>query len=239
MKFIAIDVETGGLDPQAHSLLEIGLVNQDEQWRRIVLVDEGYYLLSAFAVQMHSALFKEIFNMLESDEWKNRPPRPGGPEAQPPVAYYKPNPMTYFVDVTDNSEELAAVFDDCLSELSGLAEGEINVAGKNFAAFDGPFLEAAGVYEHDCDSPFSFHRRVLDPAILWAEPGDEALPDLKTCLERAGLEPHVAHSGVADALNVVRLVHAAFERQIVQNAALVALPGSDDPPPLTLTPSTK
>lgn len=223
MKFIAIDVETGGLDPQAHSLLEIGLVNQDEQWRRIVLVDEGYYLISAHAAYMHRALLKEIHDLLESDKWQQRDA----------TTYYKPNPMTYFVDTTNDSVELAAVFDECLLELSGLSKGEINAAGKNFDTFDGPFLEAAGVFDPDCDSPFSFHRRILDPAILWAVPGDEALPDLKTCLERAGLEAHVAHSGVADALNVVRLVQAAFRLKVRSepNQDLEDAPLAFIPPP--------
>lgn len=81
------------------------------------------------------------------------------------------------------------------------------VAGKNFAGFDKPFLMAV-------DGRFRsmFHRRVLDPAILYIKFDDEVAPDLATCLERAGLPNEVTHNAVEDAAQVRDLIEHHFAK---------------------------
>jgi len=84
-------------------------------------------------------------------------------------------------------------------------ENKITPAGKNFASFDRSFLKLCGFDKF-------FHHRTLDPAPLFWRPEDEKLPDSKTCMERAGLDGSVAHTAVADAVAVVRMIRYATKR---------------------------
>ena len=74
-------------------------------------------------------------------------------------------------------------------------------AGKNFASFDRQFLKRLPKFEQ----VVKLSHRTLDPALLFWLAGDEKLPDSKTCYERAGMNPKVAHTALEDALAVVRL----------------------------------
>lgn len=84
----------------------------------------------------------------------------------------------------------------------------VNVAGKNFGSFDLQFLIAQ-------DSAWKkvFRHRVLDPAILFLEKGDTALPNMSECLKRAGLSGDVAHTATQDALDVITLIRAGLARR--------------------------
>jgi len=68
--------------------------------------------------------------------------------------------------------------------------------------FDLPFLKKK---IKDWDK-ITFLHRVLDPAILYYQPGDKVLPDSKLCMERAGYGGEVAHTTLEDALMVVKLL---------------------------------
>jgi hypothetical protein len=83
----------------------------------------------------------------------------------------------------------------------------INVAGKNVGSFDIPFLQAKSMIP----SEVRIRHRVLDPAILYSQEGDTALPDLKTCKERAGFGDVVSHDALDDALDVIRLLRKKTE----------------------------
>jgi len=81
---------------------------------------------------------------------------------------------------------------------------KIIVAGKNAAGFDLPRLR------HQCedwDMYVPCLHRVLDPGMMYWNPlTDKFPPDLKTCLERAGLKKNVAHTALADAIDVANLI---------------------------------
>jgi len=81
---------------------------------------------------------------------------------------------------------------------------KINVAGKNVAGFDLPRLR------HQCedwDTYVPTRQRVLDPGGLYWKPMlDTELPDLQTCLKRAGLQGEVKHTALSDARDVVKLI---------------------------------
>jgi len=83
--------------------------------------------------------------------------------------------------------------------------GKILAAGKNFASFDKPFLEALP----DFTDNVSFNHRSIDPAMLFWKLEDKEIPDFKTCLERAGIHKKVEHTALADALDVVKLLRVA------------------------------
>jgi oligoribonuclease (3'-5' exoribonuclease) len=85
--------------------------------------------------------------------------------------------------------------------------GRVFVAGKNFSSFDLQFLKKLPGFKG------LFHHRTLDPVMLYFDPKmDEELPDLATCKARAGLPATVAHTALEDALDVVKVLTAAFNR---------------------------
>jgi hypothetical protein len=77
----------------------------------------------------------------------------------------------------------------------------INVAGKN-PSFDVEFLKK----RTDIDKHVIMRHIMVDPAILFYEEGDKTLPGLGRCKERAGLDPYVDHTAVADAIDIVNLI---------------------------------
>lgn len=84
-------------------------------------------------------------------------------------------------------------------------DGHVNVAGKNAAGFDIPFLKQfeCDVYVED-ERPITnqFRYRVLDPGTMYLRPGDNQVPGLSECLRRAGLDDKVTHDALDDALKV-------------------------------------
>jgi hypothetical protein len=78
----------------------------------------------------------------------------------------------------------------------------INIAGKNFMSFDNRFLE-----NHTTLNKYvNFRSRVLDPAILYYEKGDNFLPSLQECLNRAEIDSEVRHTAIEDCLDVIKLI---------------------------------
>ena len=85
----------------------------------------------------------------------------------------------------------------------------INVAGKNFASFDLPFLrKIEGFCKH-----VNIRHRIIDPSILYWESGDEKLPDTETCKKRAGIDGIIAHNSIDDCLDVVKLLRYSFNKE--------------------------
>jgi hypothetical protein len=78
----------------------------------------------------------------------------------------------------------------------------INIAGKNFMSFDNNFLEK----HTDMSKHIQFRSRVLDPAILYFQKGDQSLPSLQTCLDRAGIKSEVKHTAIEDCLDFINLI---------------------------------
>ncbi len=76
----------------------------------------------------------------------------------------------------------------------------ITVVGKNFGSFDLQFLKTLPNWD------IKLRHRYIDPAILFMQPSDEVVPDLNTCLKRAGIEASTDHTAVADAILTARLV---------------------------------
>jgi len=80
---------------------------------------------------------------------------------------------------------------------------EITCAGKNFGSYDMHILNNMPGFK----DRFHIRSRVIDPAILyWKPQSDNKLPDLKTCLQRAGINKEVTHTAKADAADIVALL---------------------------------
>lgn len=102
------------------------------------------------------------------------------------------------------NEQLFASFNDWLLTYYRLSL-PVTVTGKNFASFDLPFIRRLPGYR-----PGVFRHRFIDPgSMFWQPDVDETPPSTALCLERAGLDTHVPHTAVEDAMNVIRLIRAA------------------------------
>ena len=87
----------------------------------------------------------------------------------------------------------------------------VNVAGKNAAGFDLPYLRA----KIKRWGRVKLMQRVLDPAILYFDPErDRCLPDMQECLKRAGIMDQVAHTANQDAYDVIRLLRHKYCRDV-------------------------
>ncbi len=194
MKYISIDIETSGLSPKNCDIIQFAAVIDDlanprpiEELPKLVLYfKQPVYSGEPYALSMHSEIFKKLAkNNTRSEgheifcEIKDLPYLLKG--------FLSRNGFGFTVDSN------ATYLKECY---------EVNVAGKNAAGFDIPFLKEK---ISDWDGIY-FRHRVLDPAILYYEKGDEALPDTKKCMERAGISGEVAHTALEDALVVVKLI---------------------------------
>lgn len=189
MKYIAIDIETTGLNPKIHDIIEFAAVMDDlrnplplyELPRFHAYFKKDNYVGDAFALSMHPQIFLRIAKPKESD-----------------VVMYV--------------SELGAPFQNWLSKNNYPFNEKkkkyvVNVAGKNAAGFDIPFLNEKVKEWHDVQ----FSHRVIDPGILYFDPQvDDGVPDSKTCMERAGMEGDVQHTALEDALMVVRLMRSIY-----------------------------
>ncbi len=189
MKYVSIDIETTGLDPETCQVLEFGAVIDDwktpiEQlpvFRRIMF--HRTVTGTPYAMALNADLLRQIANPPT-----NALDRPG---------------FDGFCLPEDLGYQFAAWLRSC-----SLDPKYLQAAGKNFGTFDLQFLKRLPRFNQSID----FCHRVLDPAILFWQSEDEKFPDSKTCYERAGIDTKVAHTAVEDALAVVRLVRIGITR---------------------------
>ncbi len=195
MIYCSIDIETTGLDPKENNIVEFGVVIDDlenpkpiedlPKFHAYILPPKGgkNYVGSPYALSLHSKIFEKIAS-------------PDASKSETSL-FLKP-------------EDLASTFRDFLIQnLAGYdSTKKINVAGKNFAGFDLPFLrEQAGIEKY-----VKFSHRFLDPAIFYMRRNDEFLPDSKECIRRMNemfsmqMDETVAHNAIDDAIMVVELI---------------------------------
>lgn len=193
MKYLSIDIETTGLDPDVNQMIEVGAVLADtadfstpvdELPSFRALIPYENYTINTFCMSMHKELWPEL------DE-------AAGALSLHPNAINKGSGVWY-----TSPRQLQSCFRNWLRE-HDLQDQKLTVAGKNFFGFDHKFL-----------APFlpdvEFHHRSIDPVMLFARPEDKKLPDLKTCCQRAFINLEGHHSAVADAKTVVRLVRCGL-----------------------------
>ena len=189
MKYISIDLETTGLDPKNNQILEFGAVIEDtnnllpldELPTFQIYVDNGNEIVgNPFALQMNHAILKRIATYEEG--------------------------YTY----TD-PEHLGFHFASFLRGNGFLPEDngkiKIQVAGKNFGAFDLQFLNNCEAF----NDIVQISHRIIDPAMFytrWHE--DESIPNLTICKERAGVDGEVTHNAVEDATDVIEVLRPFY-----------------------------
>lgn len=194
MKYLSIDIETTGLEPESCDVLQFAAVLDDlrdpkpvEALPRMeaIFLKRSGYSGHPFALSMHSSLFKRIDAAIKRNLETCS-------ETGVRFMEIESLPQALHVFLLQNGFEPAQ-------------NGKIyvNVAGKNLGQFDLPFLNAKVA---DWGA-VKFLSRVIDPAILYFDvERDSSMPDMKTCSQRAGLGDEVAHTATEDALLVVKLI---------------------------------
>lgn len=219
MRYISIDIETTGLDKDEHDILEVCAIHDDlsRDWRvpmnvfRAVVIQDCYGV-TPFCAELHKRLWPEIvkFGPVLLGDWDGDEQEVDGVVVRLEgeglmVGYNSVHsggllPDTYYC----TPDKLRDAFNQWVRWVLGYPDGsKINIAGKNVAGFDWPFLCSPA---YSVDELVRARHRVLDPAILYWHPSDLALPDLTECLLRAGMSPSGLHSAHGDALDVIRLI---------------------------------
>lgn len=215
MHLLSVDLETTGLDGNTDQILEIACVATDLEdasdkrytFRRLVM--HSAYQGNAFALAMNSAILYEI-------------------DAATKAREASPNDTSVIVTPEELLEELAKFVNSLPFYESAK---KLTLTGKNVGSFDLRFLQAIPGFS-DYRKIFKMGHRCMDPGPLYFRPSDKEMPDLKTCLERAGFMDQVLHRALDDAhavLNVVRahstrVVHAKtgniydLQREVITNS---------------------
>lgn len=191
MKYISIDIETTGLDPKKHDIIQFAAVLDDlknprplsELPRIQVYFLKKEYTGTAKALSMHKSIFEKIESMKKSN------------------LKYDPKTESHLIKL-----KILPLFLRNFLTKNGVEEKNNKIvltpAGKNVSSFDMAFLKTqikdwAGI---------SFRQRAIDPTILFYEKEDRELPNSERCMERAGIPGGVAHTALEDALMVVKLI---------------------------------
>ncbi len=190
MNYCAIDIETSGLNHKLHDIIEFAAVLDDlrnplplDQLPSVqCYVKKDNYVGDPFALSMHAEIFRKIAN-----------PSPG--ESHCPISAL---PFLFSNFLSKNNYP----FNEKKKKYM------VNVAGKNASGFDLPFLNEKIKEWGDVQ----FRHRVLDVTPFWLHVHeDDVLPDLATCMGRAGLAYSTdAHTALADARMVVELVRRSY-----------------------------
>lgn len=194
MKYVVIDIETTGVDPENNQILEFGAVIEDsanplpieEIPKFKCIVNHKSITGSPFAINMNARIFNILAEFHSAKEIELR------------------NKIAKEHNILD-TRSMCIYFASWVRE-NGLL-GPINIAGKNYAVFDKLFLDQteSWKYEVNCE------RRFLDPSILFVDwEKDIKLPSLDDCLQRAGIPTQVTHDALQDAIDTLLCFRAKY-----------------------------
>lgn len=196
MKYVSIDIETTGLDPEKCQILQIGAIiedtthpiHYDDVPKFSCIVEHTEYSGQPTALSMNSWLFKILSGMegLNKDERLN----------------YRKQHNIIPVGMVAKSLQMWLMNNGLIPDEIG-SPVKITAAGKNFASFDKQFLQRLPSW----GSSVQIRQRIIDPAVMltdWQK--DSTLPNLNTCIKRLGLDGEVSHDALADAWDVIRVI---------------------------------
>jgi DNA polymerase III epsilon subunit-like protein len=222
MKYISIDIETTGLDPEKNKIISVAAIIEDTENKLPfdecpkfnVAVLQNELIGSARAITINKQLISEIADYQDANIETRK--------LIDSESEYK------FVREDDIAKEFYWWLDENglgngLNENGGystIVDGKIkpvingstrpitiNVAGKNFATFDMLFLKQLPWWQ----KLIKIRQRVLDPAILVVDwKNDTSLPNLKQCKERTGIEGLVTHNALEDAWDVIEVMRKFY-----------------------------
>jgi DNA polymerase III epsilon subunit-like protein len=213
MKYVSIDIETTGLNPETCQILSVGLVVEDTN--NIVHLDDlpkleigivrEHITGELFALNMNKDLLWDLnhYNECTSNIGRELVSDRTGRE------YLKEDQVVGSILTFLLANDVFSDQEDRVAKIMCKNNPQLyfTAAGKNFESFDLKFLERLPRWKQY----FKVRSRVLDPAILFVDwKNDKSLPSLSACKERAGFDSHVSHNAVEDALDVVALLRKSY-----------------------------
>ncbi len=191
MKYLSIDLETSGLNPETCQIIEFAAVIDDSTTQEPLeklpkfhcYVRHNLYQGEAYALFMHAEIFKKLAN--PSKDYLILPPDS------------LMEHLSYFL--TDNN------FYEPFK-----TQQKVTAAGKNFNSFDKNFINKLNQTWR-----VNFHHRALDPGTLYFDPKiDKEVPSTEICMQRAGIEGEVKHTALEDALLVIKLLRNKWNVEV-------------------------
>lgn len=183
-RYISIDIETTGLDPETCQILEIGAVIDDWVFPIKKLptfhcyVQHPEYHGEPYALALNHKILKIL-------------------------AKCDCNCILQPFEVFER-------FNKWLQ--SNCFQDRITIAGKNFGSFDLQFLKRLSSFQLITD--YFCHRYIDPAMLYWEPNIDgSTLPNLKKCLARAGMMDEVTHTAVEDARLVIKLIRHYYDKK--------------------------
>ena len=225
MKYLSIDIETTGLNPENHQILSLGVIVEDTTKKLLFHEIPKFHCAivreditgGLFALNLNRDLIESInaWNT-SSDEVKK------DLEKGLNMIFCKEDEVVQHLfrflfknDVLDSSlyqwdiNKMVEVVDGVSYPIlkSNITKSHLTVAGKNFGTFDKLFIEKLPRWQQ----VFKIRQRIIDPTILFTDwVNDEALPNLTTCKERAKTGGEVTHDAIDDAWDVIQLMRTEY-----------------------------
>lgn len=204
MKYVSIDIETTGLNPEICQILSIGAVIEDtlnilpfKDIPKFHAIIPHYQIKGEpFAFNMNKGIIENIgkYHKLSLHEEKAAFSESIG------VEFYEEDKIAYALCsfLIKNSYSGGFALNSPIT---------LQVAGKNFATFDKLFLEKLPSWKRY----FKIKQRILDPGILFVDwLKDDGLPNLDVCKKRAGLSGLVSHDALEDSMDVVEVLRTKY-----------------------------
>ena len=186
-KYLSIDCETSGLDPETCQILSFAAVLEDtendlpvEDLPHIhIIINRDFIQGEPYALDMNKDLIKIIKEGIDER------------------LVYECN--------------FGLLFRTFLIE-NNIDPKKIKVAGKNFSSFDKLFINK--LLENTWQKlgeDLNFHHRVLDVGSVFVDfKNDEWLPTLDDCKQRAKVKGVVTHDALEDARDVIRVLRTKY-----------------------------
>jgi DNA polymerase III epsilon subunit-like protein len=224
MKYVSIDTETTGLDPENNQILSVAAIIEDTNNPLLfddvpkfhVAIKRENISGSLFAINLNRELIQTIvhYQTAEDQDEKNDIVQMTGiqfmEETEVVEALFQFCYRNGLVPVeTDFLNKQIKVIDGVTYPIltSNMQKVHITCAGKNFGTFDKLFLEKLPRWKQ----VFRIRQRILDPSVLFVDwKNDESLPGLSDCKKRAGLSEVVTHNALEDAWDVVELFRKKY-----------------------------
>ena len=226
MKYVSIDIETTGLDPEQHNILSIGLIIEDtnnlksfEEIPKLhILINQDNITGSLYALSMNSDIIKQMSEFkelnkqerLELTKEKNVHFLRERDAVKKMYEFFYANGLCknehldggYNFYYQNGEKYKVPVFNRELEPIT------INVAGKNFGTFDKLFLSKMELFT----KLIKIRQRIIDPSILFVDwHNDETLPSLHHCKLKCSFEDsEVKHDALMDAWDVINILRTKY-----------------------------